>query len=812
MAVAAVGLLLGVPGVVDATQAGDEGLVLVGTFDPPLPPDATPITMNVRRIVAEPATRRLYVVDDAGWTRAYSLDTLSPLGEGADVFTTPGMSGVIVDSVTGGIIVASRSLPGPGLTAVAASPSGDITTLWSRDLTAELPGQVIAGVVRAPGTDVLWVVTEPFVSYTSANTPFGVTVAELNIGNPDAVVVNWTRPLPECSRTLRDAAGYDFSALGYVAGSNSLYLSCGNVSYGVVQLATPRGVARLQLADPPDDGRTTVPATGVRIFARDGTFDRTRTAFDPVSGRYLLDGAAGVHGRSVHVFDTTSDTYIGAVATGSTTGWTMGLDRVHGRMYFGGSTSGLTVSDIRATPVRQGRSFPEFVDAPGATPSTAPMQDITMAVDPVRSRLFLSYVQRTGFVVVEDRIPRYVEPPAVDFDAQTADVEEAPGQTEANYVASGQGYGMRLRQVGGYEAFESNALATIRLPVFPAGRGTREVRGAFLNHLGVSNSEAAASAIASDRDEAGTKADLARRPERPSQLPPDFKLPDEVGTDPFEPSSPWLAEDARCLDVNRQAASVDKEGASAACDLERRSAQAEATMLHGSTDVAGVGVASVVGTTDVGSRVGSSSRVTATARDIGLLGGRLRIREIVATAEALAHGRPGTARTSYTRVVHGVSLDGRELCDQRCDLRSLEATVNGALSGRLVIAFPEPERLATKGGYLGTVRRSLGQQLQEMQLNEQPPDRLEIPAFVATLIQDNLKPARTVFEAAAVHVDARYGITPLGQFDSHEDDFDPGTLADLAAGGLLGDAGGSPLFGLGSLGEEADHTVSPALY
>jgi hypothetical protein len=192
---------------------------------------------------------------------------------------------------------------------------------------------------------------------------------------------------------------------------------------------------------------------------------------------------------------------------------------------------------------------------------------------------------------------------------------------------------------------------------------------------------------------------------------------------------------------------------------------------------------------------GAVSTVTSHAENISVLGGILRFGEVRASATAWAHGRPGTSGTDYKPVIKRVSLAGQELCSDTCSTQVID-TINQQLAGRVRVSVPVPGRLASNGGYQATVARRSADQIEEIVLNEQPNDRLELPAMVITVYGDAAKPARTVVELAGAEVEARYGITALSSRFDDIDDPGSGALSSIIGSDLAGGSGPSPFFGL----------------
>ena len=833
-AAVAMGLLwLCLPSSFSASKGNESGVVLLGHWRPSVLPPGNPANYIASvQLYPDIAARRVFALGaNNGWVAAYSLDTMQPLGAGVAAVTSGFRTIGVADAQLGGMYVGANGGARPTDVAVEAAvldPDGNMRHVARQDLSTVMPGEVVVGMYRAPGTNALWVLSENSVTNQSAFSEtlngLGVRITEIDttkFGTPGAVV--WTAHFPECIKSVHDNAGFRTpAALGYVPEQNALYLACANAN--VLNLMSPptsRGVARLVLKGDPAEGPTPPPGAKLEVYPKDGNFSSSYSVFDPASRRLALiaQPGTGVALTSVYVFDALSNSYVGSIAAGAFTVSSMGIDPVAGRVYANGFGVGLIVADIRPSPTTQGRTFPEY----GFYKESRPDNSI-VAVDPATSRVFLRYSGLQDFVIVQDRMPKYVAPPPLDLDANTVDVAEAPGRTAATYAAAAQGYGVRARQIGGQYAlqvnftpYKENAVGLPgagSVPVFPLGAGTREFDGAYLNHLAVTNEEAGGSAVSADRDEANTGADMGKHPTWPPfpGFPNSFERPEfpKDSPDPFEPLFPWPYHDAKCLDLGREPVTEtqasdfpgDRSAATAKCNLSKRTASAQATLDPITVnDNMFVGTTSLTSSAVVDPVEGAVTTVTATAKNINIMG-LLRIGEVTATAMTKAKGRSKTTSSSYTRVVRDVVMEvngeSRTFCnDDGCSLDQLATEINANFGGRLIVRFPKPMQRATPGGFAAQVQRDPMEAVQEVLVNEQSPDRLDAPAMVILVSQDGYRPARTVLEFAAVAADSRYGISMLDEFSGDDGSLDLDVAAD---NGLLGDGGSGPLFGVGDGG------------
>lgn len=753
MLVAVVAVLLTVtPVVADAAESST--LVAVGTFVPTtVNPNyndldgAWPYASDVD-LHLDDKRRLLYAIDsqNPAFAATYSADALTPLGAGVHL----GARAQVVEDDARGLLVATGGSDSRNATEsielVVPDAAGRLT-VHSAPLPVDGlggPTHLAVGMYPVPDSTLVYVLsvaTSGFVPSIDGT----VTLSQVDIdGIQDGTLtVNWTHPLPDCLVPARSIAT-DGVAVGWVPETNSVYFPCADVDAvvnGVYKAPAPSGVGRLVLTDTSDGG--SLP-DHYELYPLAGDFKQGDSHFDALTRRLVVTATTAAVGATAYVFDATTGSFVGGVAVGSSppNGATLALET--GRYYAMSPNIGLVAADIRSTPVSQGRSEKRYMTSPQNETSSIPPGPLL--ADPARNRVFIRpYVlgieQEGHFTIVEDRAPRWAPPSASSPDVHTTDVEESPGRTGASFAGSVQGYGSRQRQVGGWRGLQFNVVP-VSFNVEPVRGGTRELRGAHLNAVALTNQEASASAIAADRDESNTGGDQAA-----------------TGTE-------WPYEAAHCADFSGEAAPDETDGATVECDLANRQVSAEATSMGSQAGGAETGPSSVHGAIVLDPDRGMVARVTASAEGLSFLDGLLTIGRVTATTEAVAHGRPGTAATSFERTLHDVSVAGQPLCTGPCDPEVVAAAVNSRFPGRLRLDFPEPdEQLAagSPGGYLAISRRIEAEQVQAVQFDEQAADRLEVPGMVVTVYSDNTRPGRTIYEFAGTEAEARYGIFLLAQ-------------------------------------------------
>jgi hypothetical protein len=751
-------LLLGATGTAHApTAAAAQGVEEVGSFRPsvvnPASTREAELYVPELRLRVDPDARVLYTVDREApaFVAAYDLDSLRPLSRHG-VAAAGAASSVIADPDGGRLLIATGQT-GSGATtalqAVAVPGRGSPAGAGRLELAAaDLGGahQTVIGIARQHGTPYAYLLSVSFADVQRIPGTAVLTLVDLTGLSAGTAKVLDTKALPDCAVPAY-ANGIE-APIGYSAARRSVFLGCEKVAvFSTDAVPTPAGVARVAVTaaagQPP-----TLGAFELYPLPSDV---RGGGVWDPHAERLLLQALSEVT-RSVYTFDTRTASYVGAV--GIYNAVQFGVDPRHGRVYLmsGGGISGigegLIVADTGPTPADQGRAFRTYAshNSLGAEIGS------NIAVDGQTGRLWIAYTGATEFLVLRDRIPHYVPPSPVDPDRATIDVAEAAGRTGADFSAAAQAYGAVYRQVGGIGNVVLNVTPLNEPGAVPIGLGTRELMVGYLDKLSLDNRTASASAIGADRDRANTQTDEQRPPPEARQE--------------------WPYERAACGDFGGSAATVDSEGSAVACNAGKQSVSALAVgdVSSASTDGAvGPLVAVAHSGIEAGAlrtpRDGVVSTVTSKARGISVLGGVLRVGDVEVVAEARAHGRPGTAQTSFTRLVRRVELNGTMLCEAQCDPAQIAAQVNSALAGRVRIDFPLPDAkdaAGTPGGFQAVVRRGLAEHVESVQFNQQQLNRLEVPGMVITVFADNERPSRLVAYLAGASVEARYGIFLLG--------------------------------------------------
>lgn len=770
-----------------AARASGQPLSIVGSFFPVPPPgEAKESYAETVNLFPEPATRRMFVVDPniQGRVVAYDLDRLTPVGQpfnhdGQLMAAMADRDGTLLASFTAQLTIRLDWFKATqaGVSRIASIPLPRLT------------GYHVQGLYRAPGSPLVWLLSEPTGAAPNFPQAKGVVVTQIDLRK---AAVDWDHDIPDCDHTTQPVADLTPSVgMGYV--DRALLFGCAPDTS-----VSPRGVGQLDLllrGAHLDEGAD--PGAFV-LHPMIGDISAHQSVFDPASGRLVLS-AASPSEVSARVFDGHTSRFVGSVTIGeSSSPSLMGIDQVTGRVYAVGTVSGVASgADVRGTPAQASFNMKGYSKDPRSSPGSPAYVQATkgLPVDPLTRRLFLTYNSGHGILVVRDNVPPWSPPPVADLDANTTDIDEAPGRTTAVVSGAAQGFGAAYRDIGGTGALYTNFVAGGDASTSKIGGGTRYLQSAYLARLTFSNGEAAAGAIGAVPDDGETRADLAGTqpsdPTDPERKP--VTIPDGDG-DPSNdqvigPLVNWPYQPASCADFGDDAADASVDGARVSCNAAGSTAGALATSRRTDVGPVSIGSAEISAVSRREAKRGTVTTVRSVARGISVLDGALTIGSVEAIAEAAARGRPGTTSASWTRKVTDVVILGERVCTDDCDLDRLAPRINAAFAGRLVVEFPDALLEATKGGYEAAVRRSSIDQLQEMLVNEQPPTRIEIPAMVMSLTTDNIKASRLLVQFAAVEAEARYGITPAGPDDA-------GIAADLTAAATLGGDVSGPLLGL----------------
>jgi hypothetical protein len=628
---------------------------------------------------------------------------------------------------------------------------------------------------------------------TAADSPAAATRAE-----------DGRRVLDACQLApLTPGQGYPASGAGLhwemLVGEDDVVLAC--------QSAPASGaVARLALEA--DGG---LPTTGGMTV-----FPLGRPAYDAIldrgAGRVFLR-TTGDDGETWWVFDPRTRRYTGSLAAkvASTGSMTAGVDRASGRLYsftpdyigtFGG----------REAPVRGGLAFADtrlFTPVPfeNARPDLSYPAGFRIPVDPVRRHVFLRRghhaesaacwvypsTQATSkcpvepfYRVLKDTIPIPREQPEADDAAFTTDVPERDGVTQASFLGTASGYGVRAVFLGG--------LGALGAP--PAcGVDDRDVLSGSVGKVEVSDISTAAEASSLDADLSTQK--VAATPARScipgGSSPADH---DELSFDKRDNDDPAVKApdgvndyEASCTgDGTDKPPTVDgrvpRHGFSSEVTCDRRGERAEgkATGELSLPDGAlGVRVARGHSEARIVRKQGEGIKAVVDSWARGIVIPNVgEIGAVRGEATVEAAGRVGSARTSFERTVCDVDFgDFQHLGCLDLEKDAVVDRLNEAATGKAEFRLRQPDPAMERGsrsGYRAAVQRDRLDGFGDRVLARD--NSLAVPTLEVVLYDAG---RRRTFHLAGVQAAVSYGIACLegqGRDGKCADGLDEGDLSD----------------------------------
>ena len=521
-------------------------------------------------------------------------------------------------------------------------------------------------------------------------------------------------------------------------------------------------------------------------------------AVDNKSGRmFLVNDSAE---SDAWVYEAASNAFVGIIALSpkgslEAGGMSLGVDEASGRLYARAPSYGLMITAAAQDPVPQADVYPQL--GAGST--------FRLLVDAPRHRLFSlrgvsgSGASKDAYDIIAVPPPRPT-PPREDPDSRTAQVDEAPDKTVAQYGGNASAYGLRVLLARGVSgAVPSNGNKDVgnlyRDANSYCGFTDRELVLSRVAKTEFSNTSRFAKAAAVDLDNATVV---------------DMKSPSRCDIyNAYKGSTPSLQNIVGLFTTTGVLGDLDAAGVPASTTVNDNASPrtswdytaADCSKKDGQ-DEAGPNSAPLVGETSVEctkgdeitakaegrlkpnaslditvSRATTSTRVyrdkekglvsVATARLEGVRIGEISIGYIENTATAFAKGRAGKAGTVFKPPRIGyVEGNGIPSCTDACDIDKVVDALNNALSGRVEFRQINPEaRLAkgSPGGYEAGIIKSAKQQASDNSLSGDKS--VEIPALEMVVYNDNTQVgrARQVYQFAGVRADSHYGIQVVGQ-------------------------------------------------
>jgi hypothetical protein len=599
--------------------------------------------------------------------------------------------------------------------------------------------------------------------------------------------------------------------LGVGTSGDFVYFVCRTLGTSAplsLAFAGPSGAVRIDLGSP--DPTKQIPqefTTEYFPFAADFTFGSS--SGDPNHDLlYLLTGGGS---NKFYVFDAARRSFTGSVPLQSTPRGgpnVMGAaaDSSTGRAYLVLEDFQIIATDANTLPVQQGRAPAVAWRSFGNQPPV---------FDPGTRRLFLAGNQfcdvssvdagtcgtpgvtlrnAASFRVFQDDAP-YVAPTQDDPDALTHDTPEVPGVTPVDYSSFASAYGARLSAVGGVKGTQAENTyngAVIGLHNFvPDAPSIPDTdRTVYLGQVaGTELSPAAAKADAApvaiddttQADASGVQS-YAR-----SQLPEDMQKQLEPADQHVAAGRAQIAP-AACSDLGGKPTRQINPSATAGayCDNTGLKAGAESATAPPAPLATPGGVAVSVAAAGSWTSLtrdaadGSVATATAIARGVHIDvpgAGSVDIGEVKTVAASAAHGRPGTATSSFTRAISDVVVrdargDAQFSCGfepspmlppgagNPCHPDQVTRQLDARFPGRLKFVTPDPDtdpRVAgSPGGAKAVVIKS--PYVQWNGYNTSHDGSKEVPGLQVLVLNDYNQPSRLVMSLAGVNVESNYRI------------------------------------------------------
>jgi hypothetical protein len=658
--------------------------------------------------------------------------------------------------------------------------------------------------------------------------------ARSNGATDPTVTATGQRVLDGCrSAPLTPPTGFNSSGAGF---QWELLVRRDDVVLGCQSAQNSGAVARLAL----DDGA--FPATGAMTV-----YPLSRPTYDVVAdrgaGKLFLRTTSG-DGESWWVFDAGIGRYTGSLAAKQAPSGSMstGIDPATGRVYML-LTDYPAVFGGREVSVRGGLSFADTrlsspVPFENVRPDLSYPAHMRIRVDPVTRRVFVRrghdgesscviYPSTQGvgtcpmeqfYRVFQDTVPVPEEQPEPDDSAFTTDVAERDGVTQASYLGTASGYGIRAMFLNGLGAAGRDI----------CGVDDRDVLSGSVGNVSVSDLSTAAEASSLDAD-IGTQKVAATPAQscRPQQLverdvnspadhdelsfdkrdndDPDVKVPD--GVNDYEASCVGDGTDRPPMVDGR----VPRHGFSSEVTCDRKGSRAEGKAtgeLSLPEGAAGVRVAKGHSEARIVRRQGEGIKATVDSWARGIVIPNVgEIGAVRGEATVEAAGRVGSARTSFERTVCDVDFgDFQHLGCLDLEKDDVIRRLNEAATGRAEFRLRQPDPAMEKGsrsGYRAAVQRDRLDRFGDRVLARDIS--LAVPTLEVVVYDGG---RRRTFHLAGVQAAVSYGIACLngqGRDGKCADGFDEGDLSDEL---LPDDAGDVAAFDDGgSSTDDSDFTL-----
>lgn len=731
--------------------------------------------------------------------------------------------------------------PGSGDTLAVIDLTGEeppvVTELEFNDPVTQVEGSTVRALTYEPSTGTLYALMEGQSEVAHQAGPYDATaVASFDV---DSIMQGdsspeWVLPLYGMCPSVPSSRGVSMGASeGYV------YLPCtggagiASTTFNVGGVPSPimHGIARIR----PEPGTTPSDTSNfeVELFPFGGNLGKGFAIADSHSD-LVFAATTGADSQKLYVFDPIRGAWTGAVKLGDANTVGTATDPATRRIYQADSSTGqVLVTEGDRVEVPNGQLY--RTDVADFRNNFPPL------VDPVTRRIFFKgaftvckdgtppcesadeFEDDSHIRAYQDNLPPAPAPAPVDPDDRTEDVAEEPGETSSSLSGNAQAFGARYTFVGGTgNARVTNPSGLMEdhadpyMRTAPLGASTRDLFfgqaiGASLAASSFGSPQVGASAAGfvpgdqtandlrrnSDVQCAGSN--LASQTGAPGDPGCFFEESDDERIDgmswPDEFPEELRGHVSLCRVFGGEGERGSKPGSAVNCDPATPIAEAASVFDASEPSPFSVGHAEALTTVTRDPDRGTVSTAEAVARGVDVLG-VIRIGEVRTVAEAVAHGRPGTAETSLRREAYQVAIGppGEEpafTCgfgQEPCDLYQVAEAINEQFQPRIQATVPPPATAfdqdsdsrspdeevsnGTDGGAKATVEIDPYHFQSNRVINS--IRQFEVPALTITAYDDHRLPSRHILQLGAVALDANYTVSELPSYDFGPPGFDGG--------------------------------------
>lgn len=718
-----------------------------------------------RKIIFVSYTRKLYVVDADSFAQGPSLDL------GIET-STPYLA---LDPAHKRLFALHQpfgsTASGPAVPMISTVPlDGSAATV--AELPTDANGEFPAGIAYFPGDDRVYVIdqgAQALEHVGSAPIIRAFDAAKLASTDPTvrAAAQVWSYRVTGCPAVPALATG---AFLGR-SPAGFLYFFC----VGTPDNTSSAFAVRVGMGS---GNATDSSGFTLETFPIAADLSNGFAAGDPAGDR-LIVASTPAGQQKLYVFDALHGAWTGSVPLGAANVRGAISEAATGRTYMQQDYDGLgnlLVTEDRLAPLDQGKNV-TLRNGSGVAPQNAAFAP--PAFDPVTRRLLEFEFRDDSFDpvnVFQDNVPAAPLPLPADPDADTHQIDEQPG-LPVSFTVGASSFGARVTVVGGTRSalpLGTDPSAITGIP--PDLKPTTGDRSVFLGQVKgaqVNTNSATARAAAGAVDEA-TDSDLS------SKAPP---LHDAVlGTNDGDHQDGQIGEfkPSACKDFGDGSAKGSNAGSDTSCDLANFDVKAAADAGDEWAQLpVKVGTSSSLVHLRRVSADGAVAEATAITRgiDIPVPGaGEIAIGEIKNVAQTQAHGRVGTATSTFRASVNGVRVTdatGKDLfaCGWATTEQGPESNPCGELSsvahqistlfpGRVEARGPQADRSAdvagSPKGAQAEVVKDPAAYANDFSVNHD--QHKEVSALTLTVYNDQRDSSRVVVDLAAVEAESHYAI------------------------------------------------------